>query len=145
MKEAINFRKAILSDLPFLLQLRLETMEEYLVSQGINLSVEQHQQRIVHKFECGQILVLEGREIGFLKMTISKSEYKILQFQIAKKYQGRSIGTEILKSILANAKREDSLVHLSVLKGNKAQSLYERLGFVKVDEGKKSVFMTKFL
>ena len=143
MEIAIRFRKARVADLPFLLQLRLETMEVHLKNEGIHLSLEQHQERILDKIENAKIILTKNQEIGFLKVTKNQETYEIEQFQIARAYQGKGIGKTILLQLIQQAKQEKTLIKLSVLKKNKAQFLYEKVGFVKVGADEDSFFMEK--
>ncbi len=143
MEEEIYFRKALLSDIPFLLKLRIETMEEHLINEGIHLTIEEHKERILHKFEDAKIVLKKSQEIGFLKLIKNQMGYEIEQFQIDRKYQGRGIGRNILSILIENANNENALIKLSILKGNKAQFLYEKVGFIKVGENNNSFFMKK--
>jgi ribosomal protein S18 acetylase RimI-like enzyme len=52
-------------------------------------------------------------------------------------HQNRGIGTEVIRSVIAEAKRTtDGAFDLSVLKVNPARRLYERLGFGVIEETK---------
>ncbi len=143
MEIAIRFRKALLADLPFLLQLRLETMEEHLKNEGIHLSREEHEERILDKIKNAKIVLNKNQEIGFLKVIENQEGCEIEQFQIARAYQGKGIGKRILLQLIQQANQDKTLISLSVLKKNKAQLLYEKVGFVKVGADENSFFMEK--
>lgn len=49
-------------------------------------------------------------------------------------HQGRGLGTELLRRVLARADARRLPVRLQVLKGNPARRLYRRLGFVDAAE-----------
>jgi ribosomal-protein-alanine N-acetyltransferase len=54
---------------------------------------------------------------------------------IAPEHQGQAIGTTVTRQILSDARDQRRGVLLSVLKSNAAaRSLYERLGFVVIEE-----------
>jgi ribosomal protein S18 acetylase RimI-like enzyme len=56
------------------------------------------------------------------------------QIQLLPSCQGQGIGERVIAALLDQARREQLPVRLSVLKGNPARRLYERLGFQMVSE-----------
>ena len=136
-------RRARLTDIDFLLELRIETMEEHLKNANINLSIDNHKERILHNFESAKIILYEKEKIGLLKLLKYQTSYEIEQIQIQKKFQGRGIGYKIIKDLIKKAETENMSIKLSVLKNNKAQFLYKRLGFEIIKENKDSYIMQK--
>lgn len=129
MKPAIDLRPASLEDLPFLLTLRRLTMTEHLQRVGAPTDDAAHDQRIRANFEAAMI-VCEGTDaIGLLKVTRAAGEWHVHQIQVLPARQGRGIGEAVLRALLTDAARENACVSLSVLHGNPARRLYERLGF----------------
>ncbi|RQS14451.1 GNAT family N-acetyltransferase [Burkholderia sp. Bp8998] len=133
MKPAIRLRPASPSDLPFLLTLRQLTMTEHLRRVGAPTDDEAHHRRIAAHFDDAMI-VCEGANadagpIGLLKVTRAAGEWHVHQIQIHPSRQGQGIGEAVLRELLAEAAREQVSVSLSVLHGNPARRLYERLGF----------------
>lgn len=143
MTKEIFFRKALLSDIPFLLKLKIETMEMHLRKQGIHLSIEQHKERVLYKLKDAKIVLYKNQEIGLIKTVESQMGYEIKQFQIDKKYQGKGIGENVLYRLIEKANKGNTSIKLSVLKENRAQFLYKKVGFIKVGEDKNSFFMKK--
>lgn len=138
MKPAIRLRPASPSDLPFLLALRRLTMTEHLQRVGAPTDDEAHHRRIGAHFEDAMI-VCEGMRadanpIGLLKVTRAAAEWHVHQIQIHPSRQGQGIGEAVLRELLAEAARAHVPVSLSVLHGNPARRLYERLGFSVVSE-----------
>ena len=136
-------RRARLTDIDFLLELRIETMEEHLKNANINLSIDNHKERILHNLESAKIILYEKEKIGLLKLLKYQTSYEIEQIQIQKKFQGRGIGYKIIKDLIKKAETENMSIKLSVLKNNKAQFLYKRLGFEIIKENKDSYIMQK--
>ncbi|WP_322082593.1 GNAT family N-acetyltransferase [Burkholderia sp. BCC1972] len=129
MKPATHLRAASREDLPFLLTLRRLTMTEHLQRVGAPTDDAAHDQRIRAHFDDAMI-VCEGAEaIGLLKVTRAAGEWHVHQIQILPGHQGRGIGEAVLNALLTDAAREHVAVSLSVLHGNPARRLYERLGF----------------
>ena len=136
-----TLRIASLHDVEFLMDLRMETMEEHLRNAGINLTLADHKERVLHNFPFAKIIMHQDESIGLIKWVKNPTSYEIEQFQIKPNYQGKGIGVQILKNLLKKSECEGLPIKLSVLKNNKAQFLYERLGFEKYEEDSSSYFM----
>lgn len=136
MPAAIRLRPACTADLPFLLTLRRLTMTEHLRRVGEPTDDEAHDRRIRANFEDAMI-VSEGAgadPVGLLKVTRSTDEWHVHQIQILPSRQRQGIGEAVLRELLIEAAREHVPVSLSVLHGNPARRLYERLGFRLVED-----------
>ncbi|WP_342705563.1 GNAT family N-acetyltransferase [Burkholderia arboris] len=129
MTHAISLRTASDTDLPFLLTLRRLTMTEHLQRVGAPTDDAAHDQRIRAHFDDAMIVCEGAAAIGLLKVTRAAGEWHVHQIQILPAHQGRGIGEAVLNALLADAAREHVPVSLSVLHGNPARRLYERLGF----------------
>lgn len=140
MSELI-YRKALETDIGYLLQLRKETMEEHLTNSGILPNEEDQLLRIKYLFNQAKIVVLNNQNAGLLKLDESENRIEIVQIQIDPKFQKRGLGQQIIKEVLKNAVAENKEVFLSVLKVNPAKELYERLGFKIIGENKSSFMM----
>ena len=138
---SLSYRKATKNDMAYLLWLRKETMNEHLKNAGIEMNEEKHVERINYQFDESKIILLEGKNIGFLKTIEYKDKIEIIQIQIKPKYQNQGYGQKIINLIIQRARQNDSLVTLSVLKINKAQALYKRIGFTIVNEDIHSYIM----
>ena len=127
--EALTFRPATETDIPFLLELRRQTMSEHLRASGVEPSESERCERVLAKFECAEIILLAGSPVGLLKVVRSSDDWHLEQIQIVPEQQGKGFGTTILEKLLADAVQARVAVSLSVLKTNPARQLYERLGF----------------
>lgn len=140
----LTYKKATEEDMEFLLWLRKETMTEHLLHAGKEVNEENLLDRISYHFEYAKIILLKGQKIGLLKLVENKTEIEILQIQIAPNHQNKGIGKKIIQSIIQKASKNNIPVKLSVLKTNKAQTLYKNLGFEIYDENNYSYFMKTF-
>ncbi|KVH07122.1 GNAT family N-acetyltransferase [Burkholderia sp. BCCIQ04A] len=143
MKPAIHLRAASREDLPFLLTLRRLTMTEHLQRVGAPTDDEAHDRRIRANFDDAMIVCEGADAIGLLKVTRAAGEWHVHQIQILPACQGRGIGAAVLNALLTDAARERVSVSLSVLHGNPARRLYERLGFRVVSETDTSANMIR--
>ena len=75
------------------------------------------------------IIQLNGVNIGFYNgVTLEDGSYEIGNICIIPEYQGKGIGTQVLKDIMDMHKNQD--LHIQYFKQNPVGKLYKRLGFV---------------
>lgn len=140
---ALQRRQATPEDIPFLLDLRQRTMNGHMIASGGEVSDAHHMARLMHRFECAEVLLHEGAPVGLLKVSRDPHEWVLIQIQLASGYQGGGIGAGLLAEVIDQAAREGVDLTLSVLKANPAKSLYERFGFVVERESELSYEMRR--
>jgi len=134
MEHTISFRKAENKDIDFLLILRKKSMIKHFITSGIKMSEEQHLELINENFFQSNLILYNRKPIGLLKMgatevgNLAKSLH-ISQFQILPKYQGKGIGSKVLKVVKKRALYLHLPITLNVLLNNPARALYLRHGF----------------
>lgn len=75
------------------------------------------------------IIQLNGKNIGFYNGEILEDgSYEIGNICIIPEYQGKGIGTQVLKDIMKL--HQDQTLHIQYFKQNPVGKLYERLGFI---------------
>jgi GNAT superfamily N-acetyltransferase len=129
-KITIGFRQALQADIVFLLRLRKASMGEHLISAGLNLSDQQHLERINEYFNDSSIILLDKQPIGLIKLGLMTDKLHLRQLQILPRYQGKGIGGKVLTLAKEKAKRLGLPLTLNVLLSNPVISLYLRHGFV---------------
>ena len=125
----LSKRPATQADIPFLLALRRETMDQHLEASGASTADACHMERLLYRFDCAQVLLDGGVPVGLIKVCSELACWEIVQIQLGRQLQGRGLGRSILESIIAEARLAGADVSLSVLKANPARHLYARLGF----------------
>lgn len=80
------------------------------------------------------VIVSGGEDAGLLHVERNPGEIFLVNIQIAPEFQNRGLGTEVMHSLLAEARREKLPLRLQVLKVNPARRLYERIGFAVTGE-----------
>jgi ribosomal protein S18 acetylase RimI-like enzyme len=123
------FRPATEADIPFLLRLRRQTIDPHLAVAGMAQSDEAHLQRVLYGFDSAQIVLLAGEPVGLLKVVRTAPVWDLIQIQVAPSAQGKGLGEQLLRRLMAQAMAAGSSIKLSVLKANPAKRLYERMGF----------------
>ncbi|RMZ59260.1 GNAT family N-acetyltransferase [Chryseobacterium nematophagum] len=141
MNLKLEYKKATKNDVDFLLKLRMKTMNEHYNNANLPTSREATLQRVLYEYDKANIITLNDKPIGLLKIDYSKDKIEILQLQIDPSQQGKGIGKTILNKILEKAISIQKPAILSVLKVNQAQDLYISLGFKIVDENEHSYIM----
>jgi ribosomal protein S18 acetylase RimI-like enzyme len=140
----ITLRAATADDLPFARRLYLDNMRD--VTARILAWDEARQTAAFDaRFVPGEvgIVVLDGRDIGWMQVAESDGEFFLKQFFIDPPFQRRGIGTRLLRGLIERAERAGKAITLSVVKGNPARSLYERQGFRATSEDLYKVYMAR--
>lgn len=122
-------RPAIEADLPYLMWLRGETMDRHLVASGESPTKDYHVQRLNYRYDCAEVLMLDGRPGGLLKVSRDSGCWEIIQIQLDPSLQGRGFGRRLLEEVIAAALEAGVGLTLKVLTANPARKLYEQLGF----------------
>ena len=97
--------------------------------------IEEVQRELFEKFintvkEDTYIIQLNGKDIGFYNgETLADGSYEIGNICIIPEYQGKGIGTQVLKDIIMELHKDQDL-HIQYFKQNPVGKLYEKLGFV---------------
>jgi GNAT superfamily N-acetyltransferase len=123
------------ADFEPLLALRIDVMREHL--ERVFRYKPSRARRIFreHFDEPGLRLILVDEErAGCVGFRSGEGEIKIDSFYLERRFQNRSLGAVILKTLLAEADALRLPVRLEVLRGSPAGRFYERHGFVKLAE-----------
>lgn len=81
-----------------------------------------------------QVILYDGHPAGRLYLARWPKEIRIVDLALLPDYRNLGIGSQILTSILNEAKAKNLPVNIHVERFNPAQNLYRRLGFVKKGE-----------
>jgi GNAT superfamily N-acetyltransferase len=79
-------------------------------------------------------VVVDGVDVGILCVTRREDHLFLGKVALLPPYQGRGVGTELVKTVLDQGRGLALPVRLQVLKANRARALYERLGFAECGE-----------
>lgn len=95
------------------------------------------------------IIEIQSNIVGFTKIVTTATEIYLAEIQIRSHYQNRGIGSSLIHSVIKqaedNPKRYHRRLWLKVIKGNPAQKLYQRLGFMVFEESPTHLKMAKNL
>ena len=125
----ITLRPATADDLDWLLELRAEVMRPDLTRLGVFDEVRVRQRmRDAYDPAHTRVVVVDGRDVGSIAVRPADGARWIEHFYLEPSVQGRGVGAEVLRTVLAEPGRAS--FRLNVLVGSAARRLYERHGFV---------------
>jgi ribosomal protein S18 acetylase RimI-like enzyme len=71
----------------------------------------------------------DGAPVGNLAVRAREDHDFLDEIVVAPEHRGRGVGTQVMRELMAAARARGVPLRLSVRGGNRARSLYERLGF----------------
>lgn len=137
----LSSRPAVATDEPFLLELYASTRAEELSI--LNWSEPQKEAFIKMQFEAQrrcyppadhQIIFLQKRPVGRMLIKRSEDAFQIIDISLLPEARNTGIGAHLISKLLKEAAAVGKPVKLHVMAGNPARRLYERLGFIRIEE-----------
>ena len=143
VKDSPTLRRANAEDAEFAFRVLKETMRDYVVATWGTWWEKESRREIVEQVSSArtQIIELDGQPIGVQLVDRPGTHIQLVQLYVAKEFQRRGIGTELLNRLFVEAKESNLRIRLRVLAVNPAKRLYERLGFVVVETTPERYFM----
>lgn len=142
---AISYRAMRAEDYAFTEALYASTREEELAATGWTgeqkaaFLAQQHRAQHQHyqtHYVGAEWLIVEraGQAIGRLYLDRRPQEIDVIDISLLPAARGMGIGGAILRDVLAEASGSNRPVHIHVEKNNPARRLYQRLGFVIIED-----------
>ena len=135
-----TLRPATDDDLPFLFRLYASTREEELAPVG--WAPEVQEAFLLQQFEAQHLWYREqyngasfdvvevgGEPVGRFYVARWPREIRVVDVSVMPSHRGRGIGSELLSTLFEEADLAGKPVSIHVERENRAQRLYERLGF----------------
>ena len=119
-------------DREWLEQLRRAATQDLFVATWGGWDEARHLRHCAECWESGEIYLIEvdGLRLGMIQLFEREHAVEVGEIQIQPAYQGRGIGTRVLRDTIAQAHAQHKKVVLSTgLKNRRAFELYQRLGF----------------
>ena len=134
----IKLRQATLADTKFLWDAFRASMKDYITQTRGEWNEQREEYQLRHQLDLSAAQVICGNnlEVGFIIAPIKDSAREIHTICIVPEHQNRGVGTEVIRSVIAEGGTQKMPLYLSVLKVNPARRLYERLGFEVIEETK---------
>jgi ribosomal protein S18 acetylase RimI-like enzyme len=127
---SIALRLACSDNYAFALQLYIEAIKP-LASTWIEWVDEDQRAQFANLWrpDDTQIITLNGEDVGWVEFRRTGDEIFLKQLYISLAHQRRSIGSQVIRSLLEERCRTAKSMVLFVLKNNPAFRFYERHGF----------------
>ncbi len=134
----IELRQAKVADTKFLWDVFRVSMKDYITQTRGEWNEQREESQFRHQLDlsAAQVIRSNDLEVGFIMAPIKDGARWVHTICIVPEHQNRGIGTEVIRSVIAEAQTRKMPLYLSVLKVNPARRLYERLGFVVIEETK---------
>ncbi len=132
MHAEISLRPACPDDEDWLVDLRRRTIVPYRAPLGLPNDDATLRDNVREHFEDAQIICDGDRRIGLFKAYREGDGWALAQIQLEPDVQGRGIGAALIRALQQRAAGEGVPLRLTVLNGNPARRLYDRLGFRQV-------------
>ena len=139
-----KFRKFEKSDYDFVYKVKKDAYQKY-IEQYFGAWDEELQQKFFKDYidkqkDSIKIIVVEDSHVGFFDASvINKNVFEIANICIVSQFQGKGLGTKILKEAILNCTQKE--IDIQCFLSNPVKSLYERLGFVEYEKTKTHVKM----
>jgi ribosomal protein S18 acetylase RimI-like enzyme len=130
----VNYRliAATRDDQQWLEQLRRSVYRDLFLATWGDWDEARHLRHCSECWDLGGIfrIELDGTRIGMVQLFERPNAIEVGEIQIAPSYQGRGIGSQLLRDTVREAQTHGKKVTLTTgLKNHRAFSLYQRLGF----------------
>jgi GNAT superfamily N-acetyltransferase len=140
---ALELRPGAESDFETVFAITMATMRAYVEATWGIWDEAEHRTRIRASFEPSthRLVHVDGQLAGLLAVEEHLEHVQLVKVFLLPPFQGRGIGTRLVRQVMAQAAAQGRPVRLRVLRVNPAQRLYLRLGFVITDETLERLYM----
>lgn len=131
-------------DAEFLFNVKIEAMKPTSSIVRTALDYDKELAEYLNKFEPGKVQVIQfdGKDVGRLRIVRSSESIYIGGIQILPEFQGKGIGTAILKDLINESESTGIPITLEVHYVNeKAIYFYKKIGFQEVGNTEKQILM----
>lgn len=145
-QEGMEFtlRPATIDDIAFIYELRVETMKP-IFKDTLGWNDAGELKKASGELRYARIVMSDKKRIGVIKVVPESEALHLHQMQILPEFQGRGVGTELIRQTISKAEKLHKTLTLFVVKDTSAQNLYKRFGFVVTDEYRHNCKMSRMI
>ena len=133
----VKTRYAVAADTDFLADVFLRAMRPYITAARGSWDQVKEDRQFREQLQLGSTRIIQDNRarVGFYMTRDQGQDLELHTLCISPEYQRQGLGTAVIRRILAEARKSERGVALSVLKANVgARLLYQRFGFVVIGE-----------
>ena len=140
----IALRPAQREDFTFCRRVKYDTMR-WIIDQLFGWDEKTQAERFAGQWrpDEARIITYAGDDVGWLQTKPAEDAVFLASIYLDAPFHGRGIGTQVMQSLIDEARREGKAVTLDVVKINPARRLYERLGFRTTGEDEYKFYMRR--
>jgi GNAT superfamily N-acetyltransferase len=142
-QDSLTLRRARAEDADFAFRALKETMRDYVIATWGTWREEETRRETVEQVNAGRTEIIEWDHapIGVHLVDRPGTHIQLVQLYIAKEFQRRGFGTQLVQRLFVEAKESNLPIRLRVLAVNPTRAFYERMGFTVVDTTPERHFM----
>ena len=148
----ISFRKIEEKDRAFIEKVYRSTREDELIrtnwtelqKQGFIIMqsiAQENDYRNKYPRASFDIILFRKQPAGRLYLFESETHILIIDISLLPNFQGKNIGSTILKELAGKARKKNKILSLNVREENRALKLYLRMGFKKISTTNEYIYM----
>ena len=141
----VALRPATAEDETFLLEVYASTRSDEMTQTGwddaqqqafLKLQFVAQQQHYRTYYPQGEhsLILLNEKPVGRLYVARSPEEIRILDIALLSRHRSKGVGTRVIKDLMAESRKTGKPVRIYVENFNRALRLFERMGFLQVEE-----------
>jgi GNAT superfamily N-acetyltransferase len=142
-RDPLTLRRANANDADFAFGVLKETMREYAIATWGTWWEDESRRETVEQVSAGKTEVIEHDRVPIGVQLVDRpgQHIQLIQLYIAKGFQRRGFGTQLLGRLFEEARESNLPVRLQVLAVSPARIWYDRLGFLVIETMPERIFM----
>jgi ribosomal protein S18 acetylase RimI-like enzyme len=141
-KMRYSLRQAVESDIEHMMRIAHEGIRPY-VEQLWEWDQADQERRFRENFDPERIsiVMIDGRDVGYMYVENHDDHVFLAGIYLDREYRCRGVGSELISDLLSSCRNLRKPLRLRVLRPNRAQRLYTRLGFRPVEVTETHIYM----
>jgi GNAT superfamily N-acetyltransferase len=139
----IILRHAVAQDFEYCKRLYFAGMKNIIEELGLDMAAQTANFPEQWALQQVRIISAEDLDVGWLQSDMRDEGLFVAQLFVDGPFQGRGIGTDVMKQLIGEAAGLNQAVRLAVVKINPALRLYKRLGFRITHQDDRKFYLTR--
>jgi len=138
----ISLRAACNEDFAFARSLYFETMR-WIIERLFGWDQAREEKNFAQFFNLDEVRIItaDGQDVGWIQEQVDSTSINLGSLYVMPGMQRHGIGTQVLQTLLAQARSQSKMITLAVVKINPALHFYEKHGFRITHEDEHKFYM----